>query len=560
MKRKIILVLMILVMVITSISTFANSLNQVEEMNLSETILDEVTTEEEVLNERIPSEILSEGDVLDKLLLDELDLFNHIDMESSNGRGLVIFDEQVLSTLSGDFNGDGNADIVVIYDYGGGQTNVIVWLGSGTSFSSGKIWYDSGPNGLNPNLIKGRIVSGDFTNDGRADIAMIYDCGNALSQLYVLVSTGTSFTRQLWADTGIGNCEAGRLIGRVVAGDFNGDGKRDIAGMYRYDNEEMGIIVWKGQLTTFNNFEIWHKSGAWQCDATRFTGRVVASDFDGDGKHDVAGLYDYGNEDTGILVYKSQGTSFSNFATWYRSGAWQCDANRLTDKVVAGDFNGDSKFEVIGMYRYPGESFKALMWTSQTNKFSNFQIVYNLGATFTNAQITGRMFIGKFTNSNKYDVGVLANKGIYVYTSTGTGLNSPAYQQNTVLHATPQGYLDEVNNSLIRGWAWRSDLPNTPIEVHIYLTNINTGQTMFHASTMANLYRSDLLSAGIGNGYHAFDTSINWNNYPTGTYAIVVYGIGKNGENPALTQSPKYYTSPKPYTAFSVGSNWSRFY
>ena len=102
----------------------------------------------------------------------------------------------------------------------------------------------------------------------------------------------------------------------------------------------------------------------------------------------------------------------------------------------------------------------------------------------------------------------------------------------------------ELTAQIFGGWAWRPDLPNTSIKVHIYLTNTTTGQSnIFHTSAVANMYRGDLVSVGIGNGYHGFCASIDWNNYPAGNYSVVVYAIGENGNNPALFNSPRYYTN-----------------
>ncbi|HEX5731888.1 MAG TPA: DUF4082 domain-containing protein [Blastocatellia bacterium] len=60
------------------------------------------------------------------------------------------------------------------------------------------------------------------------------------------------------------------------------------------------------------------------------------------------------------------------------------------------------------------------------------------------------------------------------------------------------GFLEGSDCSSIWGWAWDQNAPNTSISVDIYAD----GSLLARIS--ANLFRSDLLSAGIGNGYHAF--------------------------------------------------------
>lgn len=107
--------------------------------------------------------------------------------------------------------------------------------------------------------------------------------------------------------------------------------------------------------------------------------------------------------------------------------------------------------------------------------------------------------------------------------------------------ATPIGHLDTVSSSVIGGWAYRRDIPNSPIEVHIYITNNSTSEQTVY-TTVANKYRADLETAGYGNGYHSFHLEMNWLRFKPGTYTVRAYAIGANGNNPQLTNSPKTFT------------------
>src|SRR5579885_2442418 len=64
------------------------------------------------------------------------------------------------------------------------------------------------------------------------------------------------------------------------------------------------------------------------------------------------------------------------------------------------------------------------------------------------------------------------------------------------------GSHDEADCNLIAGWAWDGSNPNSPVNVDIL------DGTVLLATVAANQFRPDLLNAGLGNGYHAF-------NYPT---------------------------------------------
>lgn len=55
-----------------------------------------------------------------------------------------------------------------------------------------------------------------------------------------------------------------------------------------------------------------------------------------------------------------------------------------------------------------------------------------------------------------------------------------------------EGHVDRIENGWVFGWAWNSDSPNDPIEVEIYVDGKR------QATAMANLYRADLETVGIG--------------------------------------------------------------
>jgi hypothetical protein len=70
---------------------------------------------------------------------------------------------------------------------------------------------------------------------------------------------------------------------------------------------------------------------------------------------------------------------------------------------------------------------------------------------------------------------------------------SPLSQQHNV-----EGFDDAVNCDYIAGWAWDRSNPNAILSVDIY-----DGQTLL-TTLPADRFRSDLVAASIGNGYHAY--------------------------------------------------------
>jgi hypothetical protein len=77
------------------------------------------------------------------------------------------------------------------------------------------------------------------------------------------------------------------------------------------------------------------------------------------------------------------------------------------------------------------------------------------------------------------------------------------------------GYLDKVECSSIRGWAWDAGQPNTSITIEFFADGLSTG------TVSADIFRQDLQNAGKGNGKHA--------------YSFTTPQILKDGQNHVIT-------------------------
>jgi len=228
------------------------------------------------------------------------------------------------SVAVGDFNGDGIPDLAVVNST---SNNLSILLGNG----DGTFQLASSPNTGNAPYW---VAVGDFNGDGKLDLAVANSSDDTIT---ILLGDGTgNFSPPQNCD---GPCQPPATDSSpyfVAVGDFNGDGKLDLA-VANFDDNDVTILLGDGT----GNFA---PPSTAACDGPcspiqvgSAPRSIAMGDFNGDGILDLAVVNNSSNNLT-ILLGNGDGT--------FTPAASSPAGLSTPISVVAADFNGDGKLDL----------------------------------------------------------------------------------------------------------------------------------------------------------------------------------------------------------------------
>jgi FG-GAP-like repeat len=332
----------------------------------------------------------------------------------------------------GDFNADGKLDVAVTLGaYNAADGKVAVFRGNGDGTLQLPVYY---PVSIPANS----IAVADFNNDNRPDIAVIGNTdNNAKNTVAILTNTGSSFTEHSFTAptyfTANGFGTGADFITNLVAGDFNGDRRIDLA----YIDECAQCDISEEEL-----FILANTTSGWVAKMpTGGTGStsVTAADIDGDGITDL------------VIPYRGCHTPCVGVSVIYMKNDFTVANSQALDvldsedgptpqQVVVGDFNNDGVADIAG-YSAGGTDQNSnqlplgiMMWTGAGNRSFHKLKYYdqpNPPAQFTSLY-TAAGFLDK--NSSR-DLVVPAGTETQVWmNSTSTAADPCAYPTSGGIH------------------------------------------------------------------------------------------------------------------------------
>jgi hypothetical protein len=336
----------------------------------------------------------------------------------------------------GDFNGDGNLDIVTVGDNSGQTVSVLLGNGNGTFQAPVSYTVVGAPNS---------VAVGDFNNDGKMDIASLSFFSNKIT---ILTNTGSGFTASSFAAP-LAFGGADDALANLTAGDFNGDGRMDLA----YSDLNQCVKVPACAQSTFTFFTLFNTTTGWQKhvagtgpagDADGLTSITVhAVDVDNDGKADLLvsnGFAKYVNVfySNGNGTFQSvQAKSSTNTPVFLDAVAADFNNNGVNDIAAAAFWEAGNSLR-NGIVVFTGKGGRSgfnqpVFFASNSDNVSNF-----IGAGLFRAQTRKDVIAG---------TGPVVNNVVLEFRNTASTAAEPCpYPVSPAIH-----YCGPANGSAVTG-------------------------------------------------------------------------------------------------------------
>ncbi len=247
----------------------------------------------------------------------------------SNGSGISSWEtvqtwmNKPSSVKTGDFNGDGKADIVSAEPESSGNYRYRVGFSAGASGISS---WKTVIGGMTPPSWLGVA---DVNADGKADIIALEPEGNGKYRYMFGISNGTGIAS--W-NNAIGGMSP---VSWMRVGDVNGDKKADVVAVEEESNNKYRFMF---GLSGGTNISSWFQALGGLGPADKF----AVGDFTGDGKADVVSVESEGGSNYRYMLGVSSGSGISSWSKVLGSMSHP-------SFMDLGDVNGDKKADIVAV-------------------------------------------------------------------------------------------------------------------------------------------------------------------------------------------------------------------
>jgi len=296
------------------------------------------------------------------------------------------------AVAAGDFNHDGLTDLVIANNgpFANGGNTVSVLLGKADGSFQKPVAYTLG---YDPSS----IAVGDFTGHGNLDVVVSNSHGTPGTFSYLRGNGDGTFQAQV--SYSVPGC-----AGRLTSGDFNGDGKLDVA----ISSCANGVQIFLGD-----------GNGRFQSPplsvAVTNPGFLATGDFNGDGKLDLAV-----SASPNVAILRGNGNGTFQPAVYYPM--------KSAGSIAVADFNGDGKLDLVVSNYYSNDTVAILLG----NGDGAFQAAKN----YLGGGGAGALAVADFNGDGDLDLAVTNRNCVSILIGDGHG--AFLLPQNFAVGADPE--------------------------------------------------------------------------------------------------------------------------
>jgi hypothetical protein len=274
--------------------------------------------------------------------------------------------------LTGDFNGDGKPDLLLMDDYSIGFQ---VLLGNGDGSFQAAVDTSLSYTALS-------LAIGEFNGDGKADVVVTTNGSTGNPSMNIYLGNGDGTFRQ-------GAQYTVTFYTSVAVADVNNDGKGDL--VVTSFGSPLEVFLGNGDGTFQNPI-----SGP----TALYSGGMVLQDFNGNGKLDMA-VVTYGG--IGFLAGNGDGT--------FQNPVYSNSMFQFCCQMAAIDVSGDGILDLVNVDAGVG------VWVMVGNGDGTFQVPMSYGAS--GIVYSGTLGVGDFNSDGVGDIG-MANQDLYTGQTTAS--------------------------------------------------------------------------------------------------------------------------------------------